>query len=373
MKIFVLGTRGFPGVQGGVEKHCQELYPLLTELGVEVTVFSRSPYFPKKRRIPEWKKVKFVYLTCLKKKNFEAVIHTFLSSLLCILQRPDIAHFHNLGPALFVPLVKLSGIRCVLTYHSINYQHQKWGRFGKSILKLGEFLGVKFADRVIVISQATKDFLEKKYSRKDLQVIPNGVTLHQILPPGETLTQYDLIPKRYVFTACRFTPEKGLHNLIAAYDKIENPAFKLVIAGDADHETEYSRNLKKVANSTSGIVLTGFISGEPLQELYSNAGLFVLPSYYEGLPIALLEAISYDLPVLASDIPQNREIPLPGFRYFKPGDIETLARKMDELFRTGISEEEKKKQRRILEENYNWDKIAQQTFEVYKSVLNFSV
>jgi glycosyltransferase involved in cell wall biosynthesis len=157
------------------------------------------------------------------------------------------------------------------------------------------------------------------------------------------LKKYFLQPSKYIFTACRFVPEKGLHDLISAYRKIKNPEFKLVIAGNADYETKYSRDLKKLANETQGFILTGVLTGEPLAELYSNAGLFVLPSYYEGLPIALLEALSYGLPVLVSDIPQHRKIPLPEFRYFKVGNIDELAQKIVELYDLGISDEEKQR------------------------------
>jgi len=368
MKIFVLGIRGFPNVQGGAEKHCEELYPRLVELGCEVIVPTRTPYIPKEKRISEWKGVKFVHLWALRRKNFEAIIHSFLSSIKCILKRPEIAHFHNVGPAIFIPLVKLTGIRTVLTYHSVNYKHQKWGRFAKIILRMGEFLGMIFSDKIIVVSQVTKKFLEKKYCR-GLNYIPNGVNLPEIISAGEMLRKHKIEPRKYVFTASRFVPEKGLHDLIEAYRILENPDFKIVIAGDADHETDYSRRIKKMAKETEGVVLTGFISGKPLQELYSNAGLFVLPSYYEGLPIALLEALSYGLPVLVSDIPQNREIPLPYFRYFQPGDIEKLSKKLIELFNLGITEEEQNRVRKIIEEKYNWDIIAKKTYEIYRSIL----
>lgn len=368
MKIFVFGTRGFPGVQGGVEKHCEELYPRLSRYGCEITVFARAQYFTK-NRTSHWNNIKFIYLWCPLSKGIESFVHTFIANLICVVKQPDIAHFHNMGHAIFIPLARFFGIKTVLSYHSVNYEHQKWSSFAKSILRLGEFLGLKFSNRVIIISKTTKEFLEKKYKKNDLEFIPNGVNLAEIIPAGAALKKYNLKSKRYVFTACRFVPEKGLHDLIAAYHKIDNPDLKLAIAGDADHEDEYSRNLKKSAEGNSSILLTGFLSGKPLQELYSNAALFVLPSYYEGLSIALLEALSYGLPVLVSDIPQNREIPLPDFRYFRVGDIDDLYRKMRELINTGITEEDKKCYRELLEKEYNWDKIAQLTLNVYKSVV----
>lgn len=370
IRIFVLGTRGFPDVQGGVEKHCEELYPRVAKLGSEITVFARRHYFLNKKKLPSWNGVRFIYLWSPRKKGIEAFIHTFIASIISIFKKPDIMHFHNIGPSIFIPLAKLFRIKTVLTYHSINYLHQKWSKLEKLLLRFAEMVGLKFADKVIVISKTTKEFLEKKYKRHDLIVIPNGVNLPEILLGGDTLKKYNLEEKKYVYTTCRFVPEKGLHDLILSYRKIKNPEFKLVIAGDADHETEYSRNLKKLAKETEGVVLTGVISGELLQELYSNAGLFVLPSYYEGLPIALLEAMSYGLPVLVSGIPQNREISLPEFRFFKAGDIDALAKKMVKLLKIGIDEEEKIKQMKILKENYNWDKIVEKTYQVYKSVLN---
>jgi len=370
LDVFVFGIRGFPNVQGGVEKHCEELYPRLARTNCDITVITRMSYIPEEKRFSEWKGVKFVYLWAPRRKNLETIVHSLLSSVICILKRPCIIHIHNIGPALVIPLLRLLGIKTVLTYHSINYEHQKWSRFAKFILKLGEFCGIKFADKVIVVSRATKSFLEKKYIRKDLKFIPNGVSLPEIVSAGATLKRYNLEPKKYIFIACRFTPEKGLHDLIAAYSKIENPKFKLVISGDVDYETEYSKKIRDIARKTKGVVLTGFVSGEHLQELYSNAGLFVLPSYHEGLPIVLLEAMSYNLPLLVSDIAQNRDISLPEFRFFLPGEIDLLTAKIVDLFEKGISEREKAQQYKILQVKYNWDKIAQQTFEVYKSMVN---
>ena len=260
-----------------------------------------------------------------------------------------------------------------MTHHGPDYEREKWGKFAKFILKMGEIFGTLFADKIIAVSKRIERHLKfRKSIFRKVVYIPNGVELPEILPSGETLKKYTLEPKKYVFTASRFVPEKGLHDLIEAYRILENPDFKIVIAGDADHETDYSRKIKKMAKETEGVVLTGFISGKPLQELYSNAGLFVLPSYYEGLPIVLLEAISYGLPLLASDIPQNREIPLPDFRYFSAGDVKKLSVKIVELMKRGITEEEIKKQKEVLVNEYRWDDIAQKTLEVYKSVFNLS-
>jgi len=368
LNIYVLGTRGFPSVQGGVEKHCEQLYPRLANIGCSITVFTRTPYIERKNRLKEWNNINFIHLWAPKKKSLEAIIHTLLGVIIAKLGAPHILHIHAIGPSILVPIAKMLGLKVVITNHGPDYKRKKWGFFAKKALKFGELLGTKYADKVIVISKEIKRMIEKRYGREDLIFIPNGVNFPEKTLQRSTLKKYNLEPKKYIFTACRFVPEKGLHDLIAAYKKIGNQEFNLVIAGEADHETEYSRNLKKTSYKIDGVVLTGFISGKPLVELFSNAALFVLPSYYEGLPIALLEAMSYELPVLASDIPQNREIPLPEFRYFKIGNINDLSNKIKELTKKGISEQEKKKQREILEKNYNWNKIAQQTYNVYKNI-----
>jgi glycosyltransferase involved in cell wall biosynthesis len=368
LKIFVLGVRGFPGVAGGIEKHCCSLYPRLVQLGCEVTVIIRASYVSKEKRFAQWRGVKFIYLWAPSSRYFEAITHTFLGVIIARLNSPDILHIHGIGPSILVPLAKLLGLKVVMTNHGPDYEREKWGKFAKFVLRVGEFLGTKFADKVIVISGVIKSIVEDKYGRRDLEFIPNGVDSPEFIPPSDTLRKYNLEPRKYIFTACRFVPEKGLVDLIEAYKRLENPEFKLVIAGDADYQTKYSKNIKKLAEEDKRITLTGFISGRPLGELFSNAGLFVLPSHYEGASLALLEAISYGLPVLVSEILANKEIPLPQFRYFPPGDIEVLSKKIVELFNYGISEEERHKQRELIIKNYNWDKIAERTEQVYKEL-----
>jgi len=371
MRICILGFRGFPNVQGGVEKRVEEVVTrIANNKDCEIIVLARKNYFPKEKRVKDYQKVKFCYLFAPRNKYLETPIHTFLGVLFAKFLNPDILHFQAIGPSLFVPLAKILGFKVVVTHHGPDYLREKWKGLSKVILRLGEFFAVKFADKIIVVSEYIKDYLEKKYKRTDVIVIPNGITIPRLATSTEILKKWELKPKKYIFTACRFVPEKGLHDLIFAYRKIKNPEFKLVISGDADHETKYSRNLKKLAKETQGVVLTGVLTGELLAKLYSNSALFVLPSYYEGLPIALLEALSYGLPVLVSNIPQHYEIPLPEFRYFKVGDVDDLAKKIVELYNLGISEEEKQRYSKLLKEKYNWDKIAEQVFEVYQTLNN---
>ena len=372
MRVIVLGTRGFPNVQGGVEVHCQNLYSQLVKLGCEIIVFTRKTYVDVS--IKDHKGVKLVALPSIRHKSLEAFLHTFIGIFAALRYAPDILHIHGIGPSLYTPLARILGIKVVITSHGSNYKHLKWGKFAKIILRIGEFLGVFYANEVIVISKNIADEIKKKYNR-DVTVIPNGVTIPKILHTENALRKYNLEKGKFLLAVGRFVPEKGFHDLIEAFNqlstlnsKLRTTNWKLVIVGRADHEDKYSLNLKEKAGKNNNIILTGFLTGEPLQALYSHAGLFVLPSYYEGLPIVLLEAMSYGLSCIASDIPANRNVELSENRFFRLGDIIELNTKIHEFIDRPLNDEEKRRQINLIAERYDWEKIAEKTMEVYRII-----
>jgi len=369
MKIFVTGTRGIPDISGGVEKHCQELYPLIAAQGHEVFVATRKSYV-KDPVVHKWRGVRLIHLYAPRKKSLEAAVHTFLAVLKAWRVKPDIVHVHAVGPCLMVPLARLLGMRVVMTHHGPDYERQKWNRPARLALRLGEWLGGCFANEVIVISRLIESLVWQK-CRRSSTVIFNGVRLPEKTEKTDYLETIGVQPGRYILAVARFVPEKGLDLLIKAFKEIGGD-FKLVVAGDADHEAVYSRNLKEEMAGDDRIVSTGYINGEALNQVYSHAGLFVLPSFHEGLPIALLEAMSYDLPVLVSDIPANREVDLPEERFFRCGDVPDLKKKIAALWNKDLTVDEKNHFRSLLAEQYNWDKIARQTIGVYEKVLKKS-
>lgn len=365
MKIIVIGTRGFPDVQGGVESHCEKLYPHLVNKACDVTVFTRGPYVGNK--CGTYKGVKLISVACPRNKFFEAIIHTFKCVLKARMLSPDIVHIHAVGPSMFAPIARILGMKVVVTNHGPDYMRKKWNRPAKIFLKFCERMGMVFANEVIAIAGNIADDIKSKYGRK-CAVIPNGVNILKTAQTDEHLNKYGLHKHQYIFAIGRLVPEKGFDDLIDAFNLGNFKNWKLVIAGDADHEDNFSRNLKAKANKNSNIILTGFIKGQSLYELYSHAGLFVLPSYYEGLPIVLLEAMSYGLSCLATDIPANKNIPLSDERYFSTGDVRALAAKMEYLIQTTWSEDDKYKQIRMISDKYNWDHIANQTLAVYEKI-----
>lgn len=362
MKIFITGTRGIPDIPGGVEKHCQELFSRIADKGNFVLIATRSSYVTKK--LNKWCGIRLINCFAPKKKSFEAIVHTALSLLKARRYSPDVVHIHAVGPALLTPLARLLGFKVVFTNHGPDYDRDKWGKTARLILKFGEKMGGLFASEVIVVSSVIGDIIKKRCNRQSC-LIYNGVSLPAKSKKTDFLQKIGIESGKYIIAVARFVPEKGLHDLINVFKSIDCD-YKLVIAGDADHETAYSRKLKKESAEDKRIILAGYITGEPLNQIYTNAKLFVLPSYHEGLPIALLEALSYDLPVLVSDIPANREVGLAPHRYFRSRDVDDLKDKLELLFEEEVSVEEKLWIKQQLQEKYNWDKIADQTINVYE-------
>ncbi len=364
MKIFVIGTRGIPNIPGGVEKHCEQLYPLIVEKGHDILLCRRTPYVTVK--LSKWKGVKLLDCFSFSHKYFEAILHTLIGVLKARFYSPDIVHIHAIGPSLLVPLTRLLGLKVVITHHGFDYKRQKWGSIAKFILRLGEKWGCQYAHEVISISKEIAQFVHDQYGKKT-HVIYNGVLLPILSTQTDFLDKIGIKPKHYLLAVARFVPEKGLHNLIEAFNSLNSP-YQLVIAGDVDHEDNYSQQLK--AKASKQVILTGYVTGEPLSQLYSHARLFVLPSYHEGLPIALLEALSYGIPALVSDIPANKEIGLPQNHYFKCGDVTMLSQQLSLHLEKKITETDKLTVRNQINNQYNWDLIAEQTIDVYQQAIS---
>lgn len=364
MRIHVIGTRGFPRIQGGVEKHCESLYPILASMGCEIRVCRRKPYIDKSNGMAKFEGVHFTDVYSPGHRNFETIVHSLICAIICLREKPDIVHIHNIGPSLVLPILKIGRLKTIVTYHSANYEHEKWGFFAKKVLKTGEKFVGKLADMAIFVSKTA--FRSVECGNKIH--IPNGVQMEKHPSNTEFLARTGLSPGGYILAVGRFAPEKGILDLIKAF-KDSDINYKLVIAGDADHETEYSRIVRKEAKEDNRIILTGYVAGDPLSQLYANARLFVLPSHNEGFPIALLEAMSYGLPVLASDIPATGEVELPAEQYFSCRDIGDLKDKLENLLNIRPTAEERENTIKRVAENYDWEKIAEQTLKVYENIL----
>lgn len=367
MRIMVLGLRGFPDIQGGVESHAEKLYPLLVQRGCDVEVLVRSPYWSPDRD-DNWKGIRFRCLWAPRATGLEAFLHSFLGVIYAGIKRPDVLHIHAVGPAIVVPIARMMGLRVVVTHHGPDYDREKWSSFAKWILRLGERFGMQFANQRIVISKVIADLVRSKY-HLDTKLIPNGVTVPVLLESAESLRKYELTPGRYILNVSRFVPEKRQTDLIQAFATAKLDGWKLVLVGAIDSTGDYMVNVRSMAERTSDVVLTGFQSGVTLQELYAHAGFFALPSSHEGLPIVVLEALSYGLPVLASNIAANLEIGLPSEQYFPLGDVSSLTKALRSLAFSDYDVAEREKRREWVREKYDWNAIADATAAVYKDVV----
>lgn len=365
IKVAVVGCRAIPNIMGGIETHVEKLYTRLAAMGIDVTIYVRKPYVKEKEPY-DFNGIHIVPVSSGTRCFFEALFHTIGCFFLCMRNRPDIVHLHAIGPAFFAPLYKLTGAKVVYTHHGQDYKRGKWGLCAKFFLRLGELSGSIFADRVIVISKFLQDHLAKTYKCRKTELIYNGVELPtKIEDYKRYLDKYQLESGKYVFACGRFVPEKGFDDLIKAWEKIPNKkGMKLVVAGNGAVDNVYAGLLEKNAKQ-AGVVLTGFITGDELSAIYQNAKLFVLPSYHEGLPIVLLEAMSNNLQIIASDIPANTEVPLPRDAFYKTGDVEELSLKVGKSF----SANETPNYRSIIQERYNWDKIAEQVRALYWNLI----
>lgn len=361
-KIVVTGTRGIPNIMGGVETHCENLYPYIVQAGYDVTVVRRSCYLQAQQKTHEYKGIHLKDIYAPRKKSLEAIMHTILAVLYAKKTNADILHIHAIGPSLLVPFAKMLGLKVVVTHHGADYDRKKWNKAAKYMLRKGEKYAAKYADKLIVISSKIKKDIAEKYGRTDTELIYNGVPEAIRRTTTEYITSKGLAPYKYILAVGRFVEEKGFDYLIDAYSELHPEGYKLVIAGDSDHPTEYSIQLKEKAKE-KGIVLTGFIKGKPLEELMTHARLFVLPSYHEGLPISLLEAMSYGKDVLVSDIEANRLPELEETDIFKTGSTSSLKQSIEKKLQGGQN-----KNREYAMYKYNWQNIAAQTTDVYKTI-----
>ena len=359
MRIAVVGTRGVPDMMGGIETHCEELYPRMVKRGYDVIIFRRKNYVHD--NLTEYEGCRLIDIATPRVKSLEVVVHTFKAILAAKRLGADVLHVHAIGPALLAPLAKMLGLKVVLTHHGSDYERDKWKWYAKAMLKLGERLGVACSDQIIVISRGIRHFLEKKYGRRDCRLIYNGVPEPSFSECPDYFADLGIEKGKYILGMSRIEEEKNLHHLIAAFSSADLKGYRLVIAGDTYYETEYSRGLREMAKKYQ-VVMTGFVRGEKLHSLLANACCFVLPSSHEGLPISLLEAMSYQLPVIVSDIPANVEMELPPTSYFPLGDIEALAGKIRRVAETAHHPQKYDLTR------YDWEQIASQVDDVYREL-----
>lgn len=366
-RVLMLGLRGLPHVQGGVEKHVEQLALQLLKANWTVEVIARAPYV-KQNKSYVWSGIRVIPLWSPTYTKLEAIVHTFTGVLYAAWSRPDILHIHAIGPSLLVPLARLLGLTVVVTHHGFDYDREKWGFIAKTALRLGEYFGMRFANARIAVAKNIAEAMEKRYS-VPVKFIPNGVSVDTNTVDTDVLGHFDLAPNRYIVIVSRIVQEKRQLDLIEAFEKLAPSDMKLVIVGKGDEGSHYAGRVFAAATRVTNVVCTGQQTGANLATLYRNAALFVLPSSHEGMPIAVLEAMAYRVPVVVSDIPANLALGLRSDAYFPLGDIDALAAAMKaKLDRKRIGEDGGSEA--AIEALYSWSSSCDQTLDTYRTVLD---
>ncbi len=373
MKIAMIGQKGLPTIYGGIERHVEELSKCLVKLGHQVFVYTRPYYSVRGQK--KYQDINLVSLPSIHTKHLDAISHTFFATIHALFQDYDIIHYHGVGPSLlsWLPRIFKPSAKIISTFHCIDRKHQKWGKFARLSLRLGEWAAVKFAHQTITVSKTLNQYCYEAYD-KETEYIPNGVAALESVKTDEDIKElFGLEKNKYFLAVSRLVKHKGLHYLIKAY-RLLNTDKKLVIVGDSSFTDDYVKGLKSLAAGNANIIFAGWQSGKILAEIFSNAYAFVHPSDSEGLPIVVLEAMAYSNGVLVSDIPEHLEvINADGGPYgfnFKKGEINDLRKQLQyvndnpaEVKQFGESARE------FVLENYNWQKITGETAQLYEEVL----
>ena len=343
--------------EGGVEIVVKELCTRMAKAGHKVTCYNKKTEYTgiRQRSVPT-----------IEKKGLAAVSSSFFSALCSAFGRYDVVHIHAEGPAFFCWIPKMFGKRVIVTVHGIDWQREKWkSGFGSKFIRRGEKNAVKYADEIIVLSAGVQKYFEKTYGRKT-RFIPNGVNRPEIQKSELITEKYGLTKDSYILFLGRLVPEKGLRYLIEAYKQTKTDK-KLVIAGGSSDTDSFMKEIKELAKDDERILFTGFVQGKMLDELYSNAYIYTLPSDLEGMPLSLLEAMSYGNCCLTSDIPECTEVVEDKALIFKKSDVDDLKNCLQDA----CDHQEKvlglKKQAAdFICGKYNWDDVVEETMKLYR-------
>ena len=373
MNIAMLGHKRIPSREGGVEIVVEELSVRMAEQGHAVTCYNRKGHHVSGREfdrqtLSEYKGVRLKDVITIDKKGLAAMTSSFFAAIKVAVGKYDVVHFHAEGPCAMIWIPKLFGKRLVCTIHGLDHKREKWTGFAKKYILFGEKMAVRFADEIIVLSRGVQEYFEKTYGRKTV-FIPNGVTMPENKNADLITSQFDLHKDGYILFLGRIVPEKGLRYLMEAFRKV-NTDKKLVIAGGSSDTQEFWNELKEMAQDDERIVFTGFVQGQLLEELYSNAYVYTLPSDLEGMPLSLLEAMSYGNCCLVSDIAECAEVVEDKAVTFAKGNVADLTEKLQWLCNASAGVLKYKKEAAdFICGKYNWDKIVDRTLELYDESL----
>ncbi len=363
MKIAMIGHKTVPSREGGIEVAVEELAVRMALRGHEVVLYNRRRK-GQERSAKTYKGVALKDVPTVDIKGSDVIVYSVLAAFRALFGHYDVIHFHAEGPAGMSWLTRLFGIPTVVTVHGLDWQRSKWGSLATWYIKRSEKTAVKRADRMIVLSENMQNYFENAYKR-ETSFIRNGITTGTRRAPSE-IAKLGLRGGDYILFLARLVPEKGLHYLLDAFKGIDTD-LKLVIAGRLN-DTDYVNKIREKASLDGRVTFAGFVSGALLDELFSNCRAYVLPSDVEGMPLSLLEALSYGAPCIASDIEENKVAPEEYLTLFRHGDPDDLRQKLEEAINTEVPAGRLGAQTEFMREKYSWEAVVDDTLSLYEEV-----
>lgn len=369
LRVAMLGHKRIPSREGGVEIVVCELAARMAKQGIKVTCYNRKGHHISgsdfdAQTLKEYQGVRLKSVFTIDKKGLAAMTSSFFAALRAAFGKYDVVHFHAEGPCAMMWIPRLFGKRCIATIHGLDHRRAKWGGFASRYILAGEKCAVRRAHEIIVLSENVKNYFKEKYNRETV-FIPNGVNKPLQVEPDIILEKYSLLKDDYILYLGRLVPEKGIKYLIEAFKNVQTDK-KLLIAGGSSDTNEYENEIRELAKDDPRIIFTGFVQGRILEELYSNAYIYVLPSDLEGMPLSLLEAMSYGNCCLTSDIAECSEVIRDKGVTFKKSDISDLSEKLRMLCdNTHVVDNYKLQASDYICSRYNWDEVTKQTIQLY--------
>lgn len=372
MKIAMIGHKRIPSREGGIEIVVENLCVRLVKLGNQVTAYNRKGHHVSGKGFDDFVKkeksycgVRIVTVPTINKKGLAALVYSILASFRALFGNYDVIHFHAEGPCIMLWLPHLFGIRTIATIHGLDWQRSKWGGIASWCIKTGEKVAAKYADEIIVLSKNNQKYFMEQYGRKT-NFIPNGIEKPENRACNLIREKWGLEQDEYILFLGRIVPEKGLQYLIEAYMQVKTDK-KLVIAGGNSDTQSFMNEMIEKASSDKRILFTNFVEGETLDELYNNAYLYVLPSDLEGMPLSLLEAMSYGNCCLVSDIPECTEVVEDKAPLFQKSNVTDLKTRLEELIADEkLVQSYKEHSSEFICQKYNWNDITKKTLELYR-------
>lgn len=372
MKIAVVGTRGIPATFGGIERHCEEVYKRLVNLGHSVTIYVRKNYL--EENLKEYNGIKLIPLDTFKSKYLENIFHTFVSLLQASRSDADIIHFHAQGPCMlsWIPKILAPEKKLVFTCHGLDWQRDKWNKIAKSMIYFGEILSATLFDTQIMVSNTLEKYYKETYQANSITIV-NGTELGEHKPITPLKEKFGIDKKGYLLFVGRLVPEKAPHKLIEAFKKTETDK-RLVIVGGSASTNEYENYLKEISANDKRIVYTSYLYGDELKAVYSNAYMYISTSELEGLPLTLLEAMSYGTPTAVSDIDPHIEVVGKDEKYgflLDNENIDHISKKLQLILDLPESVLENKAYlaKEKIKQDYNWDTAAKKHDIIYRLTL----